>query len=257
MQFNHWSIIVTITLITGFILIANMAKLLPPEKAPSKLQSYTDGLPFLVYLSKAWFPLFFIFLLIFTLFFSISVDLGVSNMPTIYNGEVEVGTYYDAKFPLSNLHLFNLRAPKRGQMATLRWPIYTKHLLTKRIIGMPGDSISYVKKVLYINEEATPLKLLRKFSVQGQRFEEYEETIGEFKHRIYIKDDTTSMNFYHLKVPEGQFFVMGDNRDFSYDSRDWGFVPRENLVESGGLIVWSYDKKRHQVRWNRLFTRVQ
>jgi len=107
---------------------------------------------------------------------------------------------------------------------------YEKKNVVKRVIGMPGDTIEIIEKVLYVNGE--------KFT---GGYEQYMDP------RIIPKRD----NFGPITVPDGEYFVLGDNRDFSADSRFWGFLKREDITGTPRIIFWS--NGGNGVRWDRIF----
>jgi signal peptidase I len=109
----------------------------------------------------------------------------------------------------------------------------------KRVIGLPGDEIEIRNKQLYLN------KVLQK-----QKFAIYKDQ------RILPQADSPRDNFGPVTVPEGSVFVLGDNRDNSYDSRFWGFVPIDTVKGKVVNIYWSWDKMSSQVRWERIGLKV-
>lgn len=158
---------------------------------------------------------------------------------------------YDAELPFTGLHLPLWRDPQRGQMIVFRAPLPGLPDYVKRVIGVPGDRLEIRQGQVWINGEA----LAEPYRNGGTAAHE---------------------NFGPVVVPAGKYFVMGDNRPNSYDSRYWGFVPRENLVGSPVVIYMSVNAPEYawqpgqlrerflaylnalfhpsQVRWKRLFT---
>ncbi|MFN7098701.1 MAG: signal peptidase I, partial [Gammaproteobacteria bacterium] len=84
--------------------------------------------------------------------------------------------------------------------------------------------------------------------------QEYQEDLNGVKHDIYINPNGGETADFDLVVPPGNYFMMGDNRDDSGDSREWGFVPEANLIGKGFLIWMSWDSQDHRVRWHRIGT---
>ena len=126
----------------------------------------------------------------------------------------------------------------------------------KRVVGVPGDEVSYLNKRLVINGRPVPTSELPDYFEEDamRYFKHFEETLGERRHRILINETSPGYaspmeNFQFLencrysaegvvcKVPDGHFFMMGDNRDNSLDSRFWGFVPERNIVGKA-FFVW-------------------
>lgn len=152
--------------------------------------------------------------------------------------------------------------PKRGQIALFYYPVNHAITFIKRVIGVPGDRISYINNVLYINGKKLPEKFIKTVSQlndAGQliTYQEYQETIGGVKHNLLRRPDAKVINFYNLVVPKGKYFMMGDNRNESDDSRYWGFVPEQNLIGRALLIWMSWDSHAdllHKIRWHRIGT---
>ncbi len=188
--------------------------------------------------------------------------------PTVIPGDfIAVNQFaYGLRFPVWNKKFINIGKPKRGDIAVFHWPVDPKINFVKRVIGLPGDKISYINKVLYINGKMAKQKFI-KYTLDtnyGKTFwkvKVMQENLNGVKHKIYIcaKDaancpgnELKAGNFYNLKVPKGQYFMMGDNRDDSDDSRGWGFVPEKDLVGHAFIIWMSWGGWKHPVRFSRI-----
>jgi signal peptidase I len=133
--------------------------------------------------------------------------------------------------------------PKRGDIIVFRYPIDISQNYVKRVMGVPGDHIRVVDKVVYLNGKP----LLHEPYAQHifPNLEPYRDNFpGEPRGPVY--DRAKQMLAEHVEngelvVPADNYFAMGDNRDNSLDSRYWGFVPRENIIGKPLLIFWSYD----------------
>lgn len=140
---------------------------------------------------------------------------------------------YGIKLPIGDGWIFRWNAqPQRGDVVVFRFPENRNVFYIKRLIGLPGDKIKTIGKNLYINDLFIPLE-----NTDDERL--FIETIDDNKHQIRFGpssefDDT---NEKEIIVPEKSFFVMGDNRFHSYDSRFWGFVPEELLVGKA-VKIW-------------------
>jgi signal peptidase I len=150
------------------------------------------------------------------------------------------------------------RAPKRGELVVIRYPVDRNQTFVKRVIGIPGDRLHLEHKQLYRNGALVP-----------EPFASHTSS-GEDRYRDNFPSDPTSVLPAaqpmlqrvingEIVVPPGQYFVMGDNRDDSLDSRYWGFVPRADIVASPLLIVDAFDPVKEGIRtiadtrWSRLF----
>lgn len=142
---------------------------------------------------------------------------------------------YGIRIPFTSIHLFPWKSPQRGDVIVFIFPLEPEKDFIKRVIGIGGDTVSIVNKKLYINGVEVP-----------------------DPHAVYRKDmallgDNQKLdNFGPVTVPEGSLFVMGDNRDQSFDSRFWGFVPLKDVLGKAFTIYWSWNGQESTVRWNRL-----
>ncbi len=132
--------------------------------------------------------------------------------------------------------------PKRGDVIVFRYPMDIKQNYVKRLMGMPGDRLKVVDKVLYLNGHAlTEPYVQHKFpGIEPYRDNFPAEPYGPVVDRAREMLAHNVVNG-EVVVPPGYYFAMGDNRDNSLDSRYWGFVPRENIIGKPLFIYWSYD----------------
>ncbi len=160
---------------------------------------------------------------------------------------LEVGDYimvnkfvYGTKLPFLNGRILKIRNPGRGDIIVFRCPEVQDKDLIKRVIGAPGDRIQIVNKQVFIN---------------GRPYLNPEE-IHKDNH-IIPGEQSPRDNTAMIKVPEGSYFVMGDNRDNSYDSRFWGFVREGDIKGLAFIKYWSWDNELSRVRWGNIFTPVR
>jgi len=160
-----------------------------------------------------------------------------SMVPTLLIGDYLLVNKlaYGIKNPLKNDFLYFRRLPKRQEIVVFTYPLNKKLDFIKRVIGLPGDTIQIINKKVYVNG-----KLLKEPYV---KFTDSE---------IYPKEISPRDNYGPVKVPPKHIFVMGDNRDQSYDSRFWGFVPIKYLKGKALIIYFSWDSKHFKVRFNRI-----
>lgn len=179
-----------------------------------------------------------------------------SLQPTVQPGDFLVVNQfaYGLRFPVLNTELVKIGEPKRGDIALFYYPVDPSFVFVKRVIGVPGDHIEYKHKVLYVNGQEmkqTDLGLV----VDGALVHEKEEDLAGVKHKIYLSTGPLGqpmLGDFSVDVPEGAYFMMGDNRDGSDDSRAWGFVPQANLIGKAFGIWMSWDALLHRIRWERI-----
>ena len=189
-----------------------------------------------------------------------------SMKPTIVEGD-RIFTNklaYDLKVPYTTWHIASWDDPKRGDIVVFDSPADGKRLV-KRVIGLPGDSITMRNNQLFINGEAVKYEPLdqKDFEEIASSMQEldhrfYSEALMGKKHPVMITLRRPSLRSFEARVvPEGQYFMMGDNRDNSADSRYFGFVERNRILGRAGAIVISLDlENNYRPRWERFFTKL-
>ena len=141
-------------------------------------------------------------------------------------------------------------------MVVFRYPKNPSVDYIKRVIGLPGDTISYFGKQVYVNGELAKQTSLGTFTTTGEGLhmtgaDRRKESLGDIEHQILVDRGRASLEGEYI-VPEGNYFVMGDNRDNSNDGRVWGFVPDENLVGRAFMIWMNWDGVQNRVSWERV-----
>ncbi|WP_119153732.1 signal peptidase I [Caldimonas tepidiphila] len=198
-----------------------------------------------------------VFLLRSFLFEPFKIPSG-SMVPTLLVGDlILVNKYhYGVRLPVLNTKIVENNTPERGDVIVFRYPRNPSIDYIKRVVALPGDEVAYVDKRLYLNGKPVPMRPLPEFyDEDGQRYaQQFAEQFDGREHRILTNADRppfvlATYPFPHkdscsynaegvrCKVPEGHYFVMGDNRDNSEDSRFWGFVPDQNIV-GRAFFVW-------------------
>jgi len=181
-----------------------------------------------------------------------------SMKPTILEGDrVFVWkSAYQIRIPFSRVKLFSTGTPRRGDVVVVRNPDGGSVPFVKRLIGLPGDVIELRNEVLYVNGKVMPVELLpEQKSDDGETILLGTEDLGGRRHPVRILPDRPAFrNFGPITVPEGEIFVMGDNRDESYDSRFWGFVDMKDVLGKALIIYWSWNQEEYGVRWSRIGT---
>ena len=153
-----------------------------------------------------------------------------SMEPTLLVGDhILVNKFiYGIKIPFTDKTLLPIRSPKREDVVVFIYPVDPDKDFIKRVIGIPGDTIEIKDQRIYINGSL------------------YSDTYGVYSD-IRATPPESSSNTKIINVPEDQLFVMGDNRDHSYDSRFWGFVPMRSIKGKAFLVYWSWPS------WQRFF----
>ena len=180
-----------------------------------------------------------------------------SMLPTLHVGDfILVNKYeYGLRLPVTNTKILSLGEPKRGDVVVFKYPMDESVDYIKRVIGVPGDTVEYRNKVLYINgveqKQSGHTDFVDNHSLVT--LDQRDEALGDVTHMIAtdarrpawvpaqaILKPTPECLYtdtgFICKVPEGRYFMMGDNRDNSEDSRYWGFVDEDNLVGRATLI---------------------
>jgi signal peptidase I len=181
-----------------------------------------------------------------------------SMIPTLLVGDfILVNKFtYGIRLPVANVKVLEVGAPQRGDVMVFRYPDDPSLDYIKRVVGLPGDRIEYRQKRLSINGQPVPLRQVEDYLVreQVQVYRRYLETLNGVEHQILTEGDAPAyvqqvrafphsgncnynMSGVACTVPPGHYFVMGDNRDNSSDSRVWGFVPDGNIVGKA-FFIW-------------------
>ena len=181
-----------------------------------------------------------------------------SMIPTLLVGDlILVNKYtYGLRLPVVNTKLTAGTPPKRGDVMVFRYPPKPSLDYIKRVVGVPGDEVAYLNKKLTINGQPVSKTSVPEFFDEDamRYFKQFEEKLGDKRHRLLNDDDRPafipgvedfpfkqncrySIEGITCRVPEGHYFMMGDNRDNSLDSRYWGFVPDRNIVGKA-FLVW-------------------
>ncbi|VAW64446.1 Signal peptidase I [hydrothermal vent metagenome] len=198
--------------------------------------------PVLVEYSKSFFPvLLIVFLLRGFLVEPFRIPSG-SMIPSLYIGDfILVNKFaYGVRMPVFNKVLFEVDKPERGDVVVFRYPRDPSVDYIKRVVGVPGDHIAYYSKVLYVNGKEVERKKVGEYSGPGEHNPslEYAENLFGVEHNILLTPKRPGLDAEYI-VPEGSYFMMGDNRDNSNDSRYWGIVPEELLV-GRAFMVWMH-----------------
>ena len=181
-----------------------------------------------------------------------------SMIPTLLVGDLILVNkfHYGLRLPVLNTKITEGEKPQRGDVMVFRYPPKPSLDYIKRVVGLPGDTVAYLNKRLTINGQAVPTDSVPEFFDEDamRYFKQFEEKFGTQSHRVLNDEQRPAfvpgadkfpgsegcdytIEGVTCKVPEGHYFMMGDNRDNSMDSRYWGFVPEKNIVGKA-FFVW-------------------
>ncbi len=163
-------------------------------------------------------------------------------------------------FILVNKLVYRFSEPQRGDIVVFKYPIDPSIDFIKRIIALPGEEVEVRNNQVFINGKPLPLIEVGRGEENGIRKVIYEEVLPEgTKHNVQFYEDFpfSKRDFGPVVVPPNHYFVMGDNRDNSEDSRYWGFLPRENIVGKAFVIYFSGDVPPLQTTDVSIFTGIK
>ena len=214
------------------------------------------GLATVVDYSRSFFPVLLIVLVIRSFIFEPFRIPSGSMMPTLLEGDfIFVKKYsYGLKLPVSNTKVVETGAPRRGDVVVFRLPQDPSVNYIKRVVGLPGDRVVYDRHRISINGEVVALRPADPASANGALY--YTETLGGDEHRIQVTRPDNIRGDNVFVIPAGKYFMMGDNRDNSQDSRFIGFVPEENLVGEA-VRVWMHIDGWEWPDWSRIGMKIE
>lgn len=281
MNFDFPTFLVLSCLVTGGIWLADAMLFAPRRKrvsapdtagaTPAESDAPTTGhkKPVLVEYARSFFPVLLIVLLLRSFLVEPFRIPSGSMMPTLLVGDfILVNKFaYGLRWPVLNRKFLHIGDPERGDVVVFRFPQEPAVDYIKRVVGVPGDEIQYHDKTLYVNgapASQTPTGAYLGVGSGANMTDtdlRLEDLTGR-EHRILVdpRAPDYKCNPYselavgrRLKVPAGSYFMMGDNRDNSNDSRCWGLVPEANLVGKAFAIWMNWDTQRDgfPVDWGR------
>ncbi len=250
-------------LVTGLIWAAD-AFIWAPSRKENAVEGKTVKEPLLVEYARSFFPVILIVLLLRSFLIEPFRIPSGSMMPTLLAGDfILVNKYsYGIRLPVINKKIIELGKPQRGDVVVFRYPKDPSTDYIKRVIGIPGDQLEYRNKILYINGKRLNYKDVGTYIGSGSGISMTgtlirKEQLGTIEHDILVETRGFEYPYECMKnqqftVPEGQYFVMGDNRDHSNDSRFWCTVPDENLVGKAFMIWMNWDSAGDGILWERI-----
>lgn len=283
MHFDFPAFLVLASAVTGGIWLVDTLVFAPRRRAAVAAASQGNAAPatgtvpvkepVIVEYARSFFPVIFAVLVLRSFLVEPFRIPSNSMMPTLLTGDfILVNKFaYGLRLPVLNVKFLDIGEPKRGDVVVFKFPLDPRTDYIKRIVGLPGDLIDYRHKTLYINGEPVAQEPLGIYTGTGSGREmtgarESLEHLAGTDHRILTRPTAPNLPFGcqvlafgPVRVPEGHYFVMGDNRDNSNDSRCWGFVPDDKLVGKAFAIWMHWDGRRDgfPIAWSRLGKGIQ
>jgi len=270
MNFDFPTILVSATFVTGLIWAVDALIWAPKRKQAAEALSASGNVadegkiaavlkePTLVEYAKSFFPVILAVLLLRSFLIEPFRIPSGSMMPTLLVGDfILVNKYkYGIRLPVLNKKVYELGQPERGDVVVFRFPKDPGVDYIKRVVGVPGDHVVYRDKTLFINGEKIAqipqgnyIGTGSGLSMSGADLRR--EDLAGVRHDILVVPKINGVSS-DVVVPRGHYFVMGDNRDNSNDSRYWGFVPEKNLVGKAFMIWMNWDSAADGVGWGRI-----
>lgn len=240
--------LLVLSLITGVIYLLDVLFLAKKRRHGKKAPRWIEY-------GRSFFPIFLTVLLIRSFLFEpFRIPTG-SLEPTLLVGDFLVVNkfIYGLRLPVWEKKILALKSPQVGDIVVFRWPPNPKLDFIKRVVGVPGDVVQYHHKILTINGKEAKQEFFQYTADEssGNPVAEYRENLNGVVHSIYRRPDVSSQDF-EVTVPPNSYFVMGDNRDDSADSRYWGFV-NDRYLRGKAMFSWmSWDSKQWTIRWRRI-----
>lgn len=259
MDFDFSFFLVAATVVTGviwggYILLLKYSSVQPPGDGEESLVVET---------ARSFFPIVLIVLLLRSFLVEPFRIPSGSMLPTLLIGDfILVNKFiYGIRLPVLNKKIIEVEEPERGDVVVFRYPKQPTIDYIKRVVGLPGDRVAYYNKQLYINGKRMKQVDLGRYQEVGQRqsmtgAEIKLEDLKGLEHNILIEPEVPSVEGVYV-VPEGHYFVMGDNRDNSNDSRFWGTVPEENLVGKAFFVWMNLDTDYIEFSFHRIGTVIK
>ena len=250
-KLNFPLVLVLATALTGLIWLIDALAFAPKRRAAGK-----EEVPLLVEYVQSFFPVFLVVLVLRSFLFEPFRIPSGSMIPTLLVGDfILVNKFsYGVRLPVTHTKILDTGSPKRGDVAVFRFPDNPRLDYIKRVIGLPGDEVVYEDRKFTVNgelmetgDDAQYISPINDLVVRGAV--ERQEQFGGEPHQILEFPSELAKRSGTFVVPEGHYFMVGDNRDRSNDGRFWGFVPEENLVGKARFIWMHWNDG---IIWSRL-----
>jgi signal peptidase I len=242
MGINFPLFLVLTTAFTGLVWLAEVFYFRPKRESSAEGKREQDAeellkKPALIEYSISFFPVLLIVLLLRS-FLAEPFQIPTGSMiPTLQVGDfIVVSKFsYGLRLPVIGTKIFEVDQPKNGEVMVFIPPHEDEYFI-KRVVGIPGDTVRYENKTLYINDVEQKREFVARIPPNRPNRIVYKETLGEVSHLIH-NNPFSGDGAQEWTVPEGHYFMMGDNRDQSSDSRVWGLAAEENIVGKA-VAIW-------------------
>lgn len=218
------------------------------EQVDEEALAALNKMPLPVEYGKSFFPILaIVFVLRSFLVEPFQIPSG-SMIPSLEIGDfIVVNKFaYGVRLPIIDQQIIPIAKPKRGDVMVFKYPRDPSIHYIKRVIGLPGDTITYTRdKQLIINDQVVEQKFTGFLPGSFEGIATYEETVGDSTHTIHKVVFGNLQESQTWVVPDDQYFMMGDNRDNSADSRVWGFVPDKNIVGKAFAIWMTWPEPKY------------
>ncbi len=263
-HFDFEFLLVTAVFVSGIIWLVD--SLLFLKKRNSGKNGHNTEDPILVEYAKSFFPVLLVVMIVRSFLYEPFRIPSGSMMPSLLVGDfILVNKFnYGVRLPVLHTQLTEGNRVKRGDVAVFRFPDDETLDFIKRVVGLPGDHISYYNRRLMINGEMLEVNPMEIYAGQGSAngnmkgAEVFYEKLDTIDHMMMTDPAVNFSANGEVIVPEGHYFVMGDNRDHSNDSRYWGFVPEQNLVGQAVRVWlhWDWREKGSGLNMGRIGEKI-
>lgn len=275
MNIDFSAVLVLLTVLTGAVWLLDVL-ILAPRRVVAGAGVPTDParLPWYVDLSKSFFPVILAVLVLRSFLVEPFRIPSESMVPTLLKGDfILVNKFaYGLRLPVLNTRIAGAGHPERGDVVVFRYPLEPTVAYIKRVVGLPGDRLEYRDKQLFINGQPAVQQPLAGAADPGYR--RFEEQLGTVAHASQVqvegrwgmgmlwsglqaRREVDGGIVWHYQVPSGHYFMMGDNRDNSSDSRVWGPLPEENLIGKAFFIWMNWDCITLNGQCGRIGSRIE
>ena len=255
MEFNLALILTSLTALSGVVVAFNYFYYRDQvEKSGTEAPA---GMAILIEYSRSFFPVLLFVLIIRSFIFEPFRIPSGSMMPTLVQGDyIFVKKYqYGLRLPVTDTKFIETGEPQRGDVVVFRLPSDPSINYIKRVVGLPGDKIEYRRHRLFVNGELVTTLRDADRPLDGD-VSRFVETLGEREHAILLEKTGNRPGDGSYVVPDDHYFMMGDNRDRSKDSRFIGSIPETHLVGEA-VRIWMHMDGLEWPDWGRIGTKIQ